>query len=192
MDNFLLGINWTDLILVGLMARAMYIGAVQGVVVEFFKILGLLFAIFISAHYFSRLAGVLVTVLKILSRDGAELFFITALCLLITGIFSLVRSGWMVILKTDNQSLLSRFGGWLIGTLRGVLLCGLVIFMVMVSGRMALIKNVRHALAARYVSDLVCGIYEVGYEEAVRKVFPNEEKNKEMRRYRLAEFFKPK
>jgi len=190
MNEFLWGINGVDLVLFGLLARAVYIGAVQGVVVEFFKITGLLLAMFITAHYFSRLAGFLTTWLKIFSREQADVFFIAALWILVMAVFSLVRSGWLVILKAEEPSRLSRCSGWVVGALRGVLICGMVIFMVLVSGQMALIKNVRKALLGRYVADLVFHVYETGYEEGIRRIFPEELKNKEMRRYRLAEFFK--
>lgn len=190
MNEFLWGINGVDLLLFGLFARAVYIGAAQGVVVEFFKITGLLLAMFVTAHYFSRLAGSLVTWLKIFSREEAEVFFIIVLWSLVMAVFSLVRSGWLVILKAEEPSRLSRCSGGMVGAFRGGLICAMVVFMMLVSGQMALIKNVRQALAGRYVADLVSHIYEIGYEEGVRRIFPEEVKNKNMRRYRLAEFFK--
>src|SRR3989338_2922691 len=46
-------LNWVDILVWGILGRIVYIGIKQGFVTEFFKLLGVTFAVFFTLHYYS-------------------------------------------------------------------------------------------------------------------------------------------
>lgn len=129
-------LNWFDLVLLILLFRIGYIALRSGLPIELFKLLGTVLAIYLSLHYYTAGADF------IRSRFAADkkmplefLDFLVFLGLAIAGysILVLLRSVFYRFIKLEAVDRLNKWGGFLLGIVRGMLVSGLIIFMLVIS-----------------------------------------------------------
>lgn len=134
--NIIRQFNWVDIFVIILLFRICYIAIKSGFVVELFKSLGTVLAIYLSLHYYTALADLVTRYLSIKESMPLEfLDFIAFIILVIIGyfIFVILRQVFSQLIKTEAAPNLNRWGGLALGIVRGILFSGLIIFILVIS-----------------------------------------------------------
>ncbi len=171
-------INWVDIVIILMVVRTIYIGVQTGTMVEFFKLLGIILAIFVSFHYYSELAKLLEDKLPVSLAWANVLCFVLLFSLVVLA-FKFVREGIMLLMKAEakaNQTV-DQVGGLIIGLLRVALMASVLLVFLQISGFDYFRKNEHKALARPYLGHLAPQVYTVIYNGIVSKIFPSETLN---------------
>jgi hypothetical protein len=168
--------NWVDLFISSVLIRVLYIGFKNGFVVEFFKILTTLFAIFITLHYYSGLSRFLYPHLQFLG-DILDFFVFGFLWLLVIIIFKLVRDGLMLILRIEANAALEKWGGLLLAVVRGALVCSLFFLLLNCWGGEYMDRNLKGSFIRPHIGHLALDVYRWSYGAMINKLFPEEKLN---------------
>jgi len=134
--NIIKQFNWVDIFVIILLFRICYIAIKSGFVVELFKFLGTVLAIYLSLHYYTALADLVTKYLSIKESMPLEfLDFIAFIILVIIGyfVFVILRQVFSQLIKTEAAPNLNRWGGLALGIVRGILFSGLIIFILVIS-----------------------------------------------------------
>lgn len=177
--DFIQKINWVDIVSLAICIRAVFIGIKTGFVVEFFKSLGILFSIFITLHYFSDLTVFASTQITFLELPTIAILAFFLLWSLSTLIFKLIREGVQFAFSIQAHPVVDRWGGAILSALRGVIVCGMVFYALLLSYNPGIIKMARESLSKTAVSFIPTGIYTGIYYGFVVKFFPTERMSQE-------------
>lgn len=128
--------NWIDIFFIILLLRICYIAFKNGIVSEFFKFLGTLLAVYIAMHYYTALSDFLSERFGIDKKIPLEFldfacFILLAIIAYLAGI--LFRQAFSRLIKLEAVPRLNKWGGFVIGIARGVLLAGLFVFILSIS-----------------------------------------------------------
>lgn len=118
-------INWVDVLIVILLIRTSYIGAKIGLSTELFKVIGVLLGLYFGMKYYSVVGSWMASKISLppeISEGAAFLILV----LLSTLILKLVTFGLEKIVKLSFADKLSKWGGFIIGLLRGGVLLSLL------------------------------------------------------------------
>ena len=176
LNNILANFNWFDVVLVIVIIRAVYIGALQGFVIDFFKLLGMFFATVLTLHYYSRLGEFLQKSIS-LSIEWSEVIIFVLLWALIVLIFKFIREGWLLIIKAEAKGGVSQWGGGFIGVFRSFLICGMLFLLCGITGNKTLNTYAENCVGGRYLRDLSPKVYQTVYDGVLVKFFPEEKLN---------------
>ncbi len=177
--DFIKNINWLDILMVGVCARAVFVGAKTGFITEFFKSLGIIFSIFITLHYFSTVTVILSAHVKLFALPTLAVLVFCAFWALTTYLFKLIREGLMMVFSVQAHPNIDRWGGILLSSLRGVVVCGMVFYFLLLSYHPGILNLAKRSLSRQAVSYLPTGIYTGIYNGSVVKFFPEEKISEE-------------
>ena len=177
--QFLSSFNWVDILIIVIAARVIFIGAQKGLVIELFKLIGIFLTTFFTLHFYIRLGKFLHKFLFIPVFLEETISFIFLVILFIV-IFKFIRDGFLLLIKAEAQPTINQWGGAIVGSLRSILICGLIINLFFVIGTKYLANKAQNSFFGYYLVDLSPKIYEACYKGFVSKLFPNEEYNKEV------------
>ena len=153
MLGILTKINWVDILIVILLVRISYIATKRGFPIEFFKTAGIISAVYLSLHYYSRLA-LFVQHRSKLDKLNPDIFnFLSFLILALLGycIFMLLRKIFLIFIKIEAVDNLNRWGGMFLGVLRSLLLSSLVIYGLLICGVSYFKKSALESYSGKYV-----------------------------------------
>jgi uncharacterized membrane protein required for colicin V production len=177
--DILLNFNWIDALIGAFIIRCVFIGLARGLIIEFFKFLGIVFATIITLHLYVRFGRFLHQTIRVPNNITELLAFFLLLVAAIL-IFKMIREGWMVLHKNEETTRVSRIFGGLLGMFRGLLVAGLVFVMLFLSGNEFLKKSGRQSFSGFYMEELSPRLYEVTFEGIIVKLFPEEKKNEKL------------
>lgn len=169
-------VNWVDILAAGIFVRCIYVGAKKGLVVEIFKFFGMIFAIFVTLHYYLRFSLFLKKHIISTQTINEFLAFVLLWGVSIV-IFKIVREGYMLVTRAGQATAVTKFGGILLGVVRGALICGLLFLLLCVPGNPYLIKKIKTSWTGTGFVQLSPRIYRVSYNGFVSKFFPGEVEN---------------
>ena len=178
-------LNWVDILVGAILIRAVYIGVKRGFVVELFKLVGVLFAVFITLHYFSGTSKFLQDKLHLPQR-ASDLFSYGLLWAIVILAFKFIREGFTILFKIEAHSAFDKWGGLLTSVMRGLLLSSLAILFLRISAVEYFTKNLEKSFTASHIVSLSPKVYEATYNNFVSKFFPSEELNKSV--FKLTDF----
>ena len=140
-------INFLDIFIVILLFRICYIATKMGMTIEIFKFLGVIFATYISLHYYVNLSDI---IQRSLLPRGIPLEFIDYLIFLVLALtgyiaFVAIRGIFYRFIKLETVPLINKFGGLLLGVLRGFFVVGLLVFTLSISNISYLSRSVKHS-----------------------------------------------
>ncbi len=125
---FLKSINWVDVALAALFVRVIFISVKNGFVVEFSKFLGVIFALFLSLHYFSALAAWAAEKTNLPLVSWRFLIFV-AIWALTALLFKFIGEGIMILFKVQTtHEGFDKYAAGLLGAGRAIFLASLTIF----------------------------------------------------------------
>lgn len=128
-------LNWVDIVVVILFARICYVGVSSGVLFELFKLLGTVFATYLSLHYYAVLGRYSFAHLGIKLMPQGFLDVFAFILLAFTGylILFLLRQIFVKYVKLEPAAGLHKWGGFVCGLFRGLLLISLILFVFLIS-----------------------------------------------------------
>lgn len=175
MTDILQRFNWVDIIVIAILTRSFFVGMQKGVVVETFKLLGVFFALLITFHYYSILARVL----HFPEGFGHILTYVLLWAIIVLD-FKLLRDGLLLLVKVEAQSLFDKWGGLVLGLVRGLLICGLTVLLLRVGNNTYFMERTQESITGPYFARFSAGVYENCFNGFVSKFFPKAEINKQI------------
>ena len=139
--------NFLDILIVIVLFRICYIAAGMGLTIEIFKFFGVIFATYIALHYYTNLSDIIQRSLlpKGISLEFLDLLIFLILALAVVMGFAVIRSTFYRFIKLEILPVINRFGGILLGILRGFFVIGLLVFTLTISNISYLSSSVKHS-----------------------------------------------
>jgi uncharacterized membrane protein required for colicin V production len=171
--------NFLDILILILLFRICYIAVKTGLVIELFKLLGVIFAIYVASHYYAPISDV---IRKRYLHQAVPLEFIdflvfVLLALLVYLCFVLLRITFYRFMKMEATPKLSKYGGFVLGIVRGYFSIGLMIYLLMISSVSYLSSSVRHSYLGSKFSSVSAHTYNWMWNSVFSKISPQEKPN---------------
>ncbi len=172
-------LNWVDLFVVFLLLRILYVSAKNGFVAELFKLIGIIFTIYLSLHYYSKLSNL---ISKRMSLEQSRLeyvdFFIFISLVAATYlIFAFLRKIFLNFVKIEAVAILSKWGGLILGFFRGALSGGLVIIILSIATLPYLNTSARKSYFGERLFNITVFAYSALWNGVMSKFMVNEKFN---------------
>ncbi|MFA5090459.1 MAG: CvpA family protein [Candidatus Omnitrophota bacterium] len=174
-------LNWVDVFILIVLLRIIYIAIKNGLFPELFKLLGTVFALYLSWHYYSRLSE---AISGRLSLTGASLQ--TVALLIFLGLasvgylfFGLLRRIFCRLFKMESLPKLDKWGGFILGIARGLIYCGMLLFMFAISPIPYLNQSLGRSYFAAQVLEVPNRVYTLLWQVVVSKFMPNDKINEQ-------------
>lgn len=119
-------INWVDLLIVILLIRSSYVGFSKGFGWELFRFIGCICAILSAVYYYEALSRLIGDYFPVVSPVSNLLSF-TGIYVAVLFIIKIINILIAKIIKIEAVSAFEKFGGLLLGFLRGALLTSLLL-----------------------------------------------------------------
>ncbi len=174
--EFLKSFNWIDILLAVIALRIIFIGFKRGVVVEFFKLLGTVFAVFITLHYYSSLSRVFQNFLR-LPSGFADFLCFAILWIVVVIVFKLIRDGFLILLKIEAHSIFERWGSLFFSVVRVLLVGSLTVLFLRVVNLEYFNAHLQESLFSQKLAQIAPQVYEKSFNGFISKFFPTEELN---------------
>lgn len=169
-------LSWVDIIMPLVILRCALTGKKSGLIVESFKLAGIWFATFITLHYYKGLSDWLHQNLSLHeSIKDAYAFGLLAICVHL--LFSLIREGWLIILKIEMPPVVDQWGGLTLSLIRGYLICGLILLALTEVKDKNIQTSAKHSLSVFVFKDTSTGVYRNFYFGVIHQFFPKEPLN---------------
>ena len=159
-------LNWLDLAMIVIFFYTIHIALKRGLTAEIFKLMGILTVIFFATQYFTKLSDFAIKIFK-LQESPAPLQFVDFICFSILAaatysFFMLLRFIFFQIFKIEAVSRFNKFGGLILGLVRGILLCALLSFTLAISS----VDYFRNSVAESYSGIKLFKVYTDTYSLA--------------------------
>lgn len=171
--------NWVDIFFVILFMRVCYVAIKNGFFAELFRLLGVISAIYISFHYYINLSDYVGTFMGSKNMPLEYLSFFSFLVLVFAGyfIFALIGRFFSRFFKAEAAPRLNRWGSFILGIFRSLLLISLIVFIFLV----APVGYFRNSIASSYSGKRLVMAAPAAYtwlwESVVSKFRPQEKFN---------------
>lgn len=145
--------NWIDIFAIILFIRIGYIALKNGFFVELLKLLGTILALYLSLHYYIIFSDYIISRIGTKSVDTEFVRIIAFIALAILGylIFMLLRAVFSRFIQMEAVPTLHKWGGFILGILRGVVLLSLLIFIFVISPFSYLTHSVKNAYYGKFL-----------------------------------------
>lgn len=175
--------NWLDILCIIVLVRIVHISMKSGFSTEVFKLLGTTLAAYVSFHYYVLFSGALTSrfgLKEIIPIEFMDFLCFLALALLGYLVFVFLRL-WITFnrfINVEAVNNLNRWGGFVLGVLRGVLLSSLIMFMLVISTLTYLKKSVADSYSKRYIFNIAPNTYTWVWNTITSKFMAKEGYNK--------------
>ncbi len=178
--DFFRQINWLDIFVVILLVRICYISIKNGLPVQLFWFVGSIAAVYLSLHYYSSVADFLGKRFPAHWMPAEYWSLAAFIFLAIAGYFSFVLlqkifSRYITLQATPR---VNKYGGLLLGALRGVLVVGLIIFLFSISSVGYLQNTVSHSYSGQHLFRIAPATYNWLWKNIMSKFMTSEQANK--------------
>ncbi len=181
LTKYIVGINWVDFLMIGIVIRMCFIGVQTGVGIELFKLFGLWLATIITYHvYTTPLSDYLNAKLPALPLDAGDVFVFCALMAAIILVIRVIRESFFLLVKIEAHNTLDRWGGLAVGLLRGLWISSIVLFVMTISTIQYLEVSAKSSLFGNRVIYMAPTIYKGSYEGLISKFLVNSKINEEV------------
>jgi len=153
--------NWIDVFFVILLVRRGYVGFKNGILPEFFRLLGLFIAFILSVNSFTFVSNFLSSRIK---WAGTKLDVISFLLIFFLVIFTFKILALITrFLLGRNVSIVNRCIGLVLGLGRGVLLISLIYVLFVNSPfKYLTTSTAERSFSSRYISGVAVKVYKIG------------------------------
>ena len=170
--------NWVDIFVVIIFMRICYVSLKSGFPVELFKFLGVVSAIYLSLHYYTTLADFIGAPIKKVPLESFHLFAFAVLAISGNFIFTLLRSIFYRFIHMEAVPQLNKWGGFVLGIARCILVVGLLTFILVIPNIDYLKKSVANSFSGNYFLRVAPNIYSGLWNNLISKFMPKEKFNK--------------
>lgn len=172
--------NWVDVLLImPIMFRGVYIGVKQGIIIEFFKTLGLVFISYFTLHYYSPMGDFLANNTPALP-EGCYIFSYLLISFLIWGGFTFGRQSILTIVKVEAAGLVKSWGGAIFGFLRGTLLSSMILIFLLLWNADYLSGSIRQSYFGSKLAYASPNVYKFVFEGIIAKFSPDDRLNRRL------------
>lgn len=172
-------LNFLDLLILILLFRICYIAIRTGLAIEFFKLSGVVFAIYIASHYYVSIADMIREryLHQAVPLEFADFLVFCLLALLAYLFFVLLRITFYRFMKMEAAPNLNKYGGLILGLARGYFSVGLLVYLLMISSVSYLNDSVKHSYLGTRFSSVSAQTYNWIWDSVFSKFFPQEKSN---------------
>lgn len=172
-------LKWFDFFIIILLLRICYIAVKCGIIIEIFKTLGTILAIFLSLHFYTAISESLNARFSISVIPLEFLDFLVFVLLAICGYFAflILRMTFSRLVKIEAVSLFNKWGGLVLGILRGILLVGLVTYLLVISSVIYLKTSVKNSYLGKTTLTIAPSVYRGLWSVIVSKFSAKENYN---------------
>lgn len=172
--------NWVDVFIVITFIRTVYIAVKRGLPVEVFKLIGTVTALFLAIHYYTAFSDWSSERIRL---DKVPLEFADFLCFLILAglgyLFVLIfRSIFCRFIKMEAVPQLNKWGGLVIGLLRGYFLVSFLVFMLFISSIGYFSASVKKSYSGKNFFYAAVGTYNWLWDSIISRFSPDGDSNK--------------
>jgi uncharacterized membrane protein required for colicin V production len=179
--KYLVGINWADFLIIGIIARMCFIGTKTGIGIELFKLLNLWLVTVISFHvYTTLLSDWLNSRLPALPLDAGDVFVFVALATVITIVLRIIRESFFLLVKIEAEGTFNKLSGLIIGAVRGLWISSICLFVMTISTVGYLEVSAKSSLFGHKLINLAPQIYKGSFEGLFSKFMPGAAVNEEV------------
>jgi len=153
--------NWVDVVIILIVLRMSLVALKTGFLVEIFKFLGTVLAIYCSLHYYIALSDFFKIRIGLQGVPLKFLDFMLAVLLAVLGylIFWGIRIGFDRFIKMETTPNISKAGGLLLGIIRGILLASLITFLLTISSVDYLQNSATSSFSGRRILNIAPNTY---------------------------------
>lgn len=172
-------LNWVDVFAVFLLLRILYVSAKNGFVVELFKLIGIIFTIYLSLHYYSKLSNLISKRISLEQPhlEYVDFFMFISLVAATYLIFAFLRKIFLNFVKIEAVAVLSKWGGLILGFFRGALSGGLVIIILSIATLPYLNTSARKSYFGERLFNITVFTYSALWNGVMSKFMANEKFN---------------
>lgn len=181
--------NWLDITVIILAIRICYAAIKSGFLSELFKILGTIFAVYLSLHYFSGLSEFIKERFPVNVVPDEFLNFLSFVILAVVGylVFVILRVVILRFVKMEAVPKLSRWGGLILGMFRVLLLAGLVVFILALSSVSYVKRSAAHSYSGKFLFTVAPSVYGNLWNGLVSKFAAGEKFNEAVSEVQLSD-----
>lgn len=179
MINTLMQFNFLDIVIVLIALRICYIAFQMGLAVEFFKLMGIIFGVYVALHYYTSLSDMIGRLVMPKEMPLEFLDFIVFLMLATGGYlgFVVLRSLFYRFIKLEAVPKLNQFGGLILGIIRVFFTVGLLTYTLMISSVKYLNDAVKYSYLGSKSVTISTDAYGWLWNNVVSKFSGNEKFN---------------
>ncbi len=171
--------NWVDIAAIILLMRIGYVALKNGFFVELLKLLGTIFAVYLSLHYYIIFSDYMGSRIGIKNTQIEFVSVIAFVALAISGylVFVLLRAVFSRFIQMEAVPRLHKWGGFILGLLRGILLFSLITFIFLISGFSYLTHSVQNAYSTKFFFKIAPATYTSLWDGIAAKFMTQEKFN---------------
>lgn len=171
--------NFLDIVLLIILFRICYIAVTMGLPIEFFKLLGVLSATYVSLHYYINLSDIIQS--RYLPKNMPLEFmdFLIFLILAAAGylVFVCLRGTFYRFMKMEATPKINKIGGFILGLARGFFTVGLITYCLAISTISYLTLSVKHSYLGSRAFSIAPQTYSWLWSNLFSKFSLNEKPN---------------
>jgi len=171
--------NFLDIVIVILTFRICYVAVKVGLAAEFFKLLGVLFALYIASHYYTLLSDIIHQ--KFIHNEMPLKFmdFLIFIILANAGylVFVILRSTLCRFMKMETAPNINTYGGLILGLVRAYFTVGLLVYALMISSVSYFSNSVKHSYLGSKAASISAQTYNWIWGNIFSKFAPQEKFN---------------
>lgn len=171
--------NWIDILVVIILFRIIYIAIKGGLAVELFKLLATLLAVYLSLHYYTLFSAFMSRFIGVENIFGKSLNTVSLIILAIISylIFIPLRKIFFGVIKLEPVPGLNKWGGFILGITRAILVVSLIIYILVISPAAYLKHSVQDAYSGKRLFKVAPSVYGLLWNGIISKFIPNEKFN---------------
>ena len=173
-------INWIDVAMLILLVRVIFIGAKSGFVTEFFKLSGVLSAVFIGLHYYLLLSAFVSKKTNWPLEALEWVFFVLLVCLMVL-VVKFLRDSFLVLFKFETTHAgFNQWGAGVLSIARALLLASLIMYGILLTRVESLQRQVLTCVSHKLALKAASNTYSFLYHNFVGKIFIQEKFNEDV------------
>jgi len=170
--------NYIDIVILIILFRICYVAVKTGLAIEFFKLLGVVFAIYVASHYYTSLSDLIRHQMpKTMPLEFADFIIFIFLAIAGYSAFVLLRITFYRFMKMEAAPKLNKYGGFILGLARGYFTVGLLIYVLMISSINYMSSSVKHSYLGSRASSISAQTYNWIWVSIFSKFSPQEKSN---------------
>lgn len=169
--------NWVDVLIGCIILRSAFVGLRSDLIAESFKLTVVVLTTVFTLHYYTQLGSWFSEYVLVFQGHG-DLVGFGIICSFILFFFYLMKEGWLILLKVKTSEFVDKWVGFAIALMGTYLICGLIIFALLLSNMTLFKGNARNSLFGFYLRNVAISVYETGYRYSISKVMRKEPFNR--------------
>ncbi len=169
--------NWVDIFVICIILITTYRGSNRSFIIEAFKFLGIICAVFVSMQYFSILSDFLLARVPLIGVLLSDFFSFAVLAIVTYLVVVFIREGFCRLLVVEAVSLLDKWGGFIFGFLRGVIFASMLLFLFSIPATDYLRGSVQKSYLGSQLVMVNVKVYEFIIKNIYSRIYANQKPN---------------